>query len=215
MKPSVYNNYEIGAYFVDGGRWKLDAALYLIDGKNTLITLRDENDQYYNANAGKTCSIGVEYGITYIPVEGLSITHNGSYANHRYINFYEGGVDYSDTNMETAPKLLGITMISYKPKFIKNFNIAAEHELVGEYNTSFEDLIKNEDGSNGTATYGGHNILNFRVSYGFKNFEIWLHALNIFDELYSVRATYNNYRKENNYTIGNPRAFHTGIRYKF
>ncbi len=215
LKPSVYNNYEIGAYFVNGKKLKLDAALYLLDGKNTLITLRDENDEYYNANAGKTRSYGIEYGITYFPIESLSISHNGSYAKHRYVNFYEGGVDYSDTDMETAPSLIGLTTVSYKPTFLKNFNIAAEYELIGKYNTSFENQIDNGDGTFSTATYEGHNIFNLRASYGFKNFEIWVHALNIFDDLYAVRASYNKYRSENSYSVGNPRAFHTGIRYNF
>jgi iron complex outermembrane receptor protein len=215
LEPSVYDNYEIGTYFISGHKIKMDVAFYVLDGKNTLITLRDENDEFYNSNAGKTRSYGVEYGVTYFPVENISISHNGSYAKHRYINFYEGGVDYSDTDVETAPSLLGITLINYKPEFIKNFSITAEHELVGEYNTSFEGQIKNDDGTKSTATYAGHSILNFRASYGFKNFEIWAHAFNVFDELYAVRTSYNIYRKENSYSLGNPRAFHAGIRYKF
>lgn len=215
LKPSVYNNYEIGAYFVNGKKLKLDAALYLLEGKNTLITLRDENDEYYNTNAGKTRSYGIEYGITYFPIESVSISHNGSYAQHRYVSFHEGGVDYSDTDMEAAPSLIGLTTLSYKPEFLENFIIAAEYEMIGEYNTSFENQIDNGDGTFSTATYDGHNIFNLRASYGFKNFEIWVHALNVFDDLYSVRASYNVYSRENSYTIGNPRAFHTGIRYNF
>ncbi|MEL4308560.1 TonB-dependent receptor [Joostella sp. CR20] len=214
LKPSSYNNYEIGGYFVSD-KWKLDAALYILDGKNTLVTLRDNNDQYYNANAGKTRSYGIEYGITFKPVPELSISHNGSYAKHRYIKFYDSGIDYSDTDQETAPNLLGNTQINYQPNFIKNFSIGLEYELVGKYNTSFENQIDNGDGSYSTATYDGHNIFNLRASYQLYQFEIWAHALNIFDSLYSTRASYNRYSRENNYSIGNPRAFHFGVKYKF
>ncbi|MCF8713248.1 TonB-dependent receptor [Joostella atrarenae] len=214
LEPSNYDNYEVGGYFVSE-KWKLDAALYILNGKNTLVTLRDENDEYYNANAGKTRSYGIEYGITFKPVPELSLTHNGSFAKHRYIKFYEGGIDYSGTDQQTAPSLLGNTQINYHPQFIKNFSIGLEYELVGKYDTSFENQVDNGDGTFSTATYDEHNIFNLRASYALKHFEIWAHALNIFDTLYSTRASYNQYSKENNYSVGNPRAFHAGIRYKF
>lgn len=214
LKPSNYDNFEIGGYYKNS-KWKLDAALYVLNGKNTLITLRDGNDEFYNTNAGKTRSIGIEYGITFKPIKEISLTHNGSYANHKYISFFDNGVDYSDTAMETAPKLLGISKISYKPSFLNNFSIAAEHELVGKYNTSFENQIDNEDDTFSTAVYDGHNIINLRATFEYKNFEIWAHALNIFDDLYSVRASYNVYSSANSYVIGNPRAFHGGIKYSF
>ncbi|WP_417443025.1 TonB-dependent receptor domain-containing protein [Joostella sp.] len=214
LEPSNYDNYEVGGYFVSE-KWKLDAELYILNGKNTLVTLRDENDEYYNANAGKTRSYGIEYGITFKPVPELSLTHNGSFAKHRYIKFYEGGIDYSGTDQQTAPSLLGNTQINYHPQFIKNFSIGLEYELVGKYDTSFENQVDNGDGTFSTATYDGHNIFNLRASYALKHFEIWAHALNIFDTLYSTRASYNQYSKENNYSVGNPRAFHAGIRYKF
>ncbi len=215
LKPSNYDNYEIGGYAMIANKWKLDAALYLLDGKNTLVTMRDENDAFFNANAGKTRSYGIEYGITYTPTPELSISHNGSFAKHRYINFFEKDIDYSDTDRSTAPSLLGMSNITYKPNFIKNFAITAEHELVGSYNTSFENQVKNADDTRSTATYDGHNIINLRASYQYKSFEIWTHALNIFDDLYAARASYNQYRKENSYTIGNPRAFHAGIKFNF
>ncbi|MCM5662615.1 TonB-dependent receptor [Galbibacter mesophilus] len=214
LKPSSYDNYEVGGYFVSE-KWKLDLALYVLDGKNTLITLRDSNDRFYIANAGKTRSYGVEYGITYRPTPELSFAHNGSFARHRYITFFQSGVDYSHTDQEVAPSLLGNTQINYAPRFIKNFSIGLEYELVGSYNTSLENQIDNGDGTFSTSTYDGHNIFNIRASYQMANFEIWGHALNIFDTLYATRASYNIYSRQNTYSVGNPLAFHAGIRYKF
>lgn len=215
LKPSKYHNYEIGGYFMPNKQWKLDIAAYLLEGKNTLVTLRDENDEFYNANAGQTRSLGVEYGITFNATTELSITHNGSFAKHRYINFFDSGTDYSNTDMETAPKLLGMTLIKYKPAYFPNFILTAEHEMVGKYNTSFQNQIDNGDGTFDTATYDGHNIINLRASYSFKKIELWMQALNILDDLYAVRASFNRYRSQNSYSIGNPRAFHAGIKYSF
>ncbi len=217
IKPSRYHNYEIGGYFTIPSKLKVDAALYFLEGENTLITLRDEDDNFFNTNAGKSRSYGIEYGITWFPIKKLSITHNGSYAQHRYIDFFERGVDYSDTDRETAPSLLGTSLITYRTTFKNNFgfSITAEHELVGEYNTSFENQIENEDGTFKTATYDGHNVFNLRAGINYKRFEIWSLALNVFDELYAARASFNRFRGENSFTIGNPIAFHFGARYNF
>ncbi|TGV00746.1 TonB-dependent receptor [Flavivirga rizhaonensis] len=215
LKPSSYDNFEMGTYIRPSNTLKADIALYLLEGKNTLITLRDENDEFFNANAGKTRSFGIEYGIKYNPVEALTISHNGSFAKHRYVNFFDRGVDYSDTDRETAPQLLGTSKIIYKPQVIKGLLLSVTHELVGKYNTSFENQVDNGDGTFDTAVYDGHNVFNALISYNAKHFEVWVHALNIFDELYAARASYNRFRSENNYTIGNPRAFHFGVNYKF
>ncbi|MBQ0740723.1 TonB-dependent receptor, partial [Aquimarina celericrescens] len=89
----------------------------------------------FNSNAGKTRSYGVEYGITWYVIKELSLAHNGSYALHRYINFFDKGVDYSNTERETAPNLIGTSLITYKKNFKNSFgfSITAEHELVGKY----------------------------------------------------------------------------------
>ncbi|WP_298549046.1 TonB-dependent receptor [uncultured Aquimarina sp.] len=216
IRPSRYNNYEIGGYHSISSKLTLDAAIYVLEGKNTLITLRDEDDNFFNTNAGKTRSYGIEYGVTWNILKELSISHNGSYAKHQYIDFFDNGVDYSDTERETAPNLLGTSMVTYRKDF-KNFgfSITGEHELVGSYNTSFENQVENDDGTFSTATYDGHNVFNLRASISHKGFEIWGHALNVFDELYAARASYNRFRNENSFTIGNPRAFHLGVRYNF
>ncbi|GAA3591872.1 TonB-dependent receptor [Flavivirga amylovorans] len=215
LKPSSYDNFELGTYIRPSNTLKADVALYLLEGKNTLITLRDENDEFFNANAGKTRSFGIEYGLKYKPVEALTISHNGSFAKHRYVNFFDRGIDYSDTDRETAPQLLGTSKIIYKPQGIKGLLLSVTHEMVGKYNTSFENQVDNGDGTFDTAIYDGHNVFNALVSYNAKHFEIWVHALNIFDELYAARASYNRFRSENGYVIGNPRAFHVGVNYKF
>lgn len=215
LKPSSYDNFELGTYFKIPNTLQADVAVYLLEGKNTLITLRDENDEFFNANAGKTRSFGIEYGVKYNPIEVLTISHNGSFAKHRYVDFFERGVDYSNTDRATAPKLLGTSKVTYKPNAIKNLTVSVTHELVGKYNTSFEGQVSNDDGSISTATYDGHNIFNALISYEIKGINVWAHALNIFDELYSARASYNRFRSANTYTIGNPRTFHFGVKYKF
>ncbi|TYP72804.1 TonB-dependent receptor [Aquimarina intermedia] len=229
IKPSIYHNYEIGGYFNSGSRWKLDVALYVLDGKNTLITLRNADDTFLSTNAGATRSYGIEYGITYTPIKNISLTHNGSYAKHRYVDFFDRGIDYSNTDRETAPNLLGNSSVTYRTSFSNKLGVSltASHELVGKYATCYENqiIVTKEAGdsmtdANGnpvtdTATYSGHNIFNLRATVNIYNLEVWGHVLNIFDSLYAARASYSPYTNQNNYTIGTPRAFHFGVRYNF
>jgi len=42
-----------------------------------------------------------------------------------------------------------------------------------------------------------------------------MHLLNIFDKLYANRVSFNRFRNENSFTVGNPRAFHVGAKYNF
>lgn len=228
IRPSRYHNYEIGGYSKITKTLKFDGAIYLLEGKNTLITLRDEDDNFFNTNAGKTQSYGIEYGISYQPIEHITLAHQGSYAQHRYVEFFDRGVDYSDTDRETAPNLLGTTTLTYRNQFKKvGFDFQLTHEMVGSYNTSFENQVPVLDTEgepvldnlgnvvNTTATYDGHHVFNAKVGLQYKGFEIWGHALNIFDEIYAARASYNRFRGENSYTIGNPLALHLGLRYNF
>jgi len=215
LKPSSYDNYEIGSYFNISNTFKADIAVYILEGKNTLVSLRDENDDYYNANAGKTRSYGVEYGLKYTPIQGLIISHNGSFSKHRYVDFFDSDVDYSDTDRETAPSIIGTSKISFIPQGLSDLKLSITHEMIGKYNTSYENQVDNGDGTFSTATYKGHHIFNALVAYKFKSFEVWVHALNLFDDLYSPRATYSKWSRENTYMVGNPRAFHLGLKYHF
>ncbi|WP_310992381.1 TonB-dependent receptor [Aequorivita marina] len=215
LKPSTYHNYEAGGYYQPSRKFKLDVTLYLLNGNNTLVSLRDENDNYFNANIGTSRSAGIEYGFKYQLFPEFSIAHNGSYASHRYLDFFDRGVDYSHSEMAAAPKILGQSRIEYTPNYIKGLAIGMEHELVGSYNTSFEGQAITGGGLPGTATYPGHQVFNFRAVYRTKKIEFWGHVLNVFDVRYAVRSSYNVFRKENTYTVGSPRAFHFGVKYYF
>jgi len=218
LNPAKFNNYEIGGYFSMPSKLKVDLAVYRLDGIDRLISIRNAAGDFQQLNAGETRSEGVELGLKYKILNNLTIAYNGSYATHKYISFFDNNVDYSNTDMQTAPNYLATSLLTYKP--IKDLSLTLEHEQVGDYNTSFEDqaIIGTDTLGNdilGTTTYDGHHVFNFRANYRYGDFEIWGQALNIFDELYAVRASYNVWRQENSYSIGNPGAFHFGIKYNF
>lgn len=218
LNPAKFDNYELGTYFTIPSLLKVDVAAYRLNGQDRLISFRDAAGDFQQLNAGETRSQGIELGAKFSVFDDVSISYSGSYATHKYISFFDNGVDYSNTDMRTAPNYIAMASINYKPS--EGLSLTLEHEQIGKYNTSFEGqaLVLEDSLGNqtfGTTTYKGHHVFNFRVNYEFSDFEVWGQALNIFDELYAVRASYNTFRKENSYSIGNPRAFHFGIKYNF
>lgn len=218
LNPSKFYNYEVGGYFSIPSKLKIDLSIYQLDGKDRLISIRSDEGEYVQKNAGETRSIGVELGLKYFLLKNLSLSYSTSFAKHEYLEFYDNNVDYSDTDMPTAPKILSNASLNYKP--IPKLSFTLEHEYVGKYNTSFEnqavvDVDINDEDIFGTSTYKGYSIFNFQADFKYKNFNFWIKGLNLLDELYAVRVSYSKWSKENTYSIGNPIAFHFGVNYKF
>lgn len=216
LAPTQFHNYEIGGYLAIPSFLKVDISLYQLNGKNRLLSLRDDVGNYRQKNAGVTRSQGIELSTKYEITNKLSINYNGSYATHKYISFINNSNDYSNTPMQAAPNYLANILIHYKP--LKKLLLSMEFEQVGKYNTSFEGEVvignnNNDEPIFGTATYHGHSIFNCSSKYTHKNIEIWGHILNVFNTHYAVRASYNNWSKQNTYNIGNPRAIHIGLKY--
>jgi outer membrane receptor protein involved in Fe transport len=72
------------------------------------------------------------------------------------------------------------------------------------------------DGLN-TEKYSGYTLLNLRASYNFKNFGVWFNVLNVTDELYAARVSKSYYGSVSvkSYSVGMPRTFYIGLKYKF
>ena len=215
LKPSEYDNFEIGTYMTPFNGLKVDLAAYFLEGVNTLISFENEAEVTFNTNAGKTRSFGIEYGLSYQLIKDLTISHNGSFANHRYIDYQEGNVDYSNTDRETAPKLTGTSKLIYNSSFIKGLTASISHELVGKYNTSLENQAVDANNNPITSTYSGHNVFDLLISYKVKKYEIWANLLNAFDKQHANYASFSTFRNANTYTVGNSRAIHGGIKYNF
>jgi len=67
-------------------------------------------------------------------------------------------------------------------------------------------------------TYKGFNVVNFRAGYQIKGIELWINALNAFNEYYAVLATKSSTSNGNSsyaYNMGDPREITFGIAYKF
>lgn len=203
LKPAEYNNYEIGGWAQAIEQLSVDASLYLMKGANEIISVKNADGSFTNANAGKTNHYGIEYGIHYMPVEQLHFRLSGTNAKHEFEDYVEKGKDYSSKEMSQAPSFIGNSELTYRPKAIKGLRVSAEVQRISKY---FMD-------NNNTKEYNGHNLVNMRIGYDAKHFDVWLNGMNLFDTLYSTSAR--TAWGRDSYTVGNPRAINIGATYKF
>ncbi len=204
LKPSYYTNYEVGGWLSFAQhRGYLDVSAYQLIGKDEIISVRLPDGAYQNQNAGRTRHYGVEYTLKYAPVESITFRLSGTNACHSFIDFVERGTTYNDNEMATAPRFIGNTELTWKPRLVQGLRLGLEWQHLGRY---YMDAANTEK-------YGGYDLLNARAGYSFRGFEIWLNALNLSDTLYATTVDKNAYGKS--YRQGNPRTFHLGIGYRF
>ncbi|BDS09374.1 TonB-dependent receptor [Aureispira anguillae] len=204
LKPATYNNFELGGWMsLLKDKLHIDLSLYLMDGFNEILSVRQDNGTYMNQNAGKTRHMGIEYGVYYSPIKDISIRVTGSNASHTFLEYNEKGTDYAGNLMPQAPNWLFNTEVMYKPRFLKGFRIGVEMMHMNQYYM---------DAAN-TKMYDGFVIFNGRVGYTIKGFDIWCNVMNFTNQLYSPNARLSKWGES--ITVGNPINVNVGIGYNF
>jgi outer membrane receptor protein involved in Fe transport len=204
LKPSDYANYEAGGWVgFDQHKGYLDVSIYQLDGRNEIVSVRLDDGSYRNQNAGKTRHWGVEYTLRYAPVESIAFRFSGTNAKHTYREYEERGTDFSGKEMATAPRFISNTEVTYKPAFAKGLRLSLEWLHLGSY---FLDAANTEK-------YSGYDLLNARVGYTVRAFEVWANVLNLTNVLYATTA--DKYAYGVSYRQGSPRTTHLGIGYNF
>lgn len=203
LKPSTYNNYEIGGWLgFNEGRGTVDITLYKMDGKNEIMSVRQTDGTYRNQNVGKTTHHGIEASVRYALLKGLVIKAGGTIARHEYKEYVKDGKDLSGNEMSQAPSHIANSEISFKPGFIKGFRISVEWQSMGNYFTDPQN----------TAKYKGFNIFNARTGYQYKSVELWVNCLNVANTVYAT--TVDKSAWGTTYRPGQLRTFNVGVAWK-
>lgn len=204
LKPVDYHNYEFGAWT---NLWKnklrMEVAVYLMNGRNEIVSKRQDDGSFAKENAGRTQHSGLELTILSMPVKSLSIRLSGSYSLHKFTDYISGNDTLTGKIMPQAPRVTSNAQITYKPHFLKGFRISAECQYISNY---FMD-------AGNTKTYDGYAIFNVRTGYKWKGIEVWFNVLNIGNQLYSTVARSSKWG--DSYSLGNPRSFTIGLGYQF
>ena len=204
LKPSSYNNYEIGGWlaFADAKGYA-EASLYQLDGKNEIVNVRLPDGTYQNQNAGITSHKGVELNIKYAPVEDVNFRVGGTVAQHKYVDYILQGKSFSGNEMAQSPAYIMNGEVTYKPGYLKGFRIAVECQSLGSYFTDPQN----------TSKYKGFTMFNARMGYAFKSFETWVNCINLTDKVYAVTVEKSAYGTS--YRPGQLRTVNVGVAYHF
>lgn len=204
LKPAYYDNFELGGWVTFANKKaKLEISVYKMDGFNEIISVLQDDGSTIRQNAGETTHQGIEYGLHLFPHPDLKFRLSGTNAMHKFIDFNESGEDFSGNKMPQAPEWIANAQITYTPRFFKGFRISLEWQHIDEY-------FMNQSN---TKTYEGYDMVNLRLGYTWRSFELWANLLNATNELYATVARANAWGQS--YSLGRPRNINIGIAYKF
>ncbi|HSN71091.1 MAG TPA: TonB-dependent receptor [Steroidobacteraceae bacterium] len=164
------------------------------------VILRDA--QGFNVDDGRTRHRGIEYELTWSPLEPLTLSAAGTYARHTYdFDGFEGSEPIvSGRDVDTAPRHLHSFRAAWQANAALGFELEWEH--VGEYWL---------DASN-AHQYEGHDLVNLRAAWQpAPEWMVFARVNNLTDEAYADRAdfAFGSYR----YFPGRERSLFIEVRY--
>lgn len=205
LEPSIYRNYEGGAWFAFPGG-NLEVSVYRLEGINEIISVQMDDGTTENRNAGQTLHQGIEYALTYRISGSFRMRLGGTTARHTYLSYTEGTRDYSGNEMDAAPAWLANSEMVWYPAFanreLLRTHLALEWQHMSPY---YMDPANTE-------RYEGFDVLNFRAGMTRGKVSAWFHLLNLTDALYATHSAKSAYGKR--YSAGAPRAVSLGIGYR-
>ena len=167
--------------------------------EDTITSKKDSDGNTYYLNGGKSDHKGIELTLFSNLTEDISSKIAYSYSKHNFVD----DVNYKDNEMAEAPNHTGNFRLFYNPYFMKKLTLMGEIQYVGDY------YMNNEN----TKKYTGYEIGNVKGTYNLsKSLSIFGKVTNITDKKYATSASSG---WSDSYTSGNPRAYYTGLNYKF
>lgn len=201
LKPVIVDNMEAGLRGKSGDV-NYEVSVYHMTKKDDIVSYTNPTTTYRTVvNAGKTLHQGIEIGAGIPVVKDWRVDASFSYAKHSYETWVVSGTaDYSGKEMESAPRIIANTRLSYSPGYMNGGRVQMEWFKLGSYWL---------DPAN-TGKYSGHNLLNLRANYPFtKGLELYGNINNLFDKRYVETA--GGTGAAPTYSSGLPRTIFVGI----
>ena len=214
LKPSVYNNQEIGWRALLANNIRLDSALYQLEGQDTIVSYTSEVGDSFNKNAGKTRSRGIELSLSQ-QLAQWDWRLGATWAKHEFVNYLvsakAGAIeDYSGKFMPQAPAHTINAQVGWN--FTPDSRIALGVVKQGRH------WMNNLN----TVRYEGHTLLNLTTSHKLQGgLEVWGQVRNLTDERYADSASSSfkggafNPNTQNTYSPGAPRSVMVGVTQSF
>ena len=201
LRPIKADQLELGARGQAGG-WSWDVVAYELVKRDDLVNQRDPaTNVSTSVNAGKTRHRGLEAGLHGRLGRHWQVDAAWSWAVHRYIDWRTAGADYSGKEMESAPRRMGNTRLTWKPA--DGTRVQLEWVHLGAYWL---------EASNAAAfgRYGGHDLLHLRARHALgPRLALVGRIQNLTDRRHADSAGVSSNTPV--FAPGQPRTFHAGL----
>lgn len=205
LDPVIVDNYELGLRGL-AGRANYEVSVYYMKKKDDIVSYQAPvTNQRTVVNAGETLHKGIELGLGAPITDVWRIDAGVSYAKHTYEKWkVSGTADYSGNEMESAPRLIANTRLTYTPGILNGGRVQLEWFKLGSY---YHDQAN-------TTKYGGYDILNLRANYIVdKRWEVYGAINNLTDTKYAETVGMDG--NQPTYSTGLPRTFVIGMQAKW
>ncbi len=210
LKPVKVDSYELGLRGKAGQGIGWEASLYHMTKRDDILSYKDPaTNATQSLNAGKTLHRGIEIGVGAELTRELKLDVAYSYAKHSYENWIAkdsagANVDYSGKEMESAPRTIANTRLSYAPATLNGGKVALEWIRLGSY---WLDTAN-------TAQYEGHDVFNFRINYpAGRGVDLFGSVMNLTDKRYAESASLSSGNPV--YAPALPRTLYAGFQYNW
>jgi iron complex outermembrane receptor protein len=206
LEPEVARNYEVGVKTAFGTNGFLRAALYKLDRRNLVQTVRIANVNT-QVNAGALDVIGFELDGRVSITPALALRGNYSYSKTELGTFVISGIDYAGNEIVGNPRHLASVGLDYQQPG-SAFGAGTWFDYVGD---RFGDRAN-------TVKIGDYGLLNVYVAYAppaMRGVEFRAQIFNITNERYLTRTELDSSQRIIGGSPGRPTSFLVTAGYRF
>jgi iron complex outermembrane receptor protein len=182
-------SYEIGVknrFF--NNRMTLNLAAYHMAIDDLQVSIYDANPEYnYTGNAAKAASTGAELEFQALLAQGLTLSAGFSYNHAKFRDYSDAWGDYSGHK------------IPYTPEYSYSLGMIYRHAVGFYLSSDFIGYGKTYLNKENDYPRSGYFIVNSKIGYETRHFDIYLYADNLFDERYDSDGYFGGF-----YTVCSP-----------
>jgi iron complex outermembrane recepter protein len=173
--------------------------VYELKKRDDIVTQRDTATNFtQRVNAGLTRHRGIEVGFGIPLGERVRVDTAFSLSKQTYENWVTSTGDLSGKEIESAPRTLANTRLTWLP--VARTRVQLEWVHIGSYWLDAQN----------TAKYGGHDLFNLRSNWAiWRGLSIFASIYNVADKRYADSASISSSSQV--FSPGLPRTFYAGL----
>ncbi|PRX56607.1 iron complex outermembrane receptor protein [Flagellimonas meridianipacifica] len=216
--PEYSNNFELG-YKLNSmdNRFRLGATAFYIDWTDLQFFNLVALSTFARENVGDATSMGLELETSLIPVNGLELDASFGYNYTEYEDFVlvrqdfvsgeEIRTDISGNSLSNAPEYTLFLGAQYGTRISSELRATVRGELrsIGNYFTDIQNTLEQPS----------YNLVNARISFEYKNYQLIFWGQNLTDETYLAFGNADTSFGSRNVRTAAPLTFGSTLSYRF